>query len=231
MQSRRGHPGAQRSPALPSPVKKGIFLAFHTVKDGRSPGTRKRVEPLLDAGFRLHCQCVYERAASAAKGIAVFSFFSRKRKRSRQNGELDKSDKALLGFALPSALACLSYLGREILKIAPDRSVFTRDLVDAFDAEPLDALMRCADKLGFEPMLCREGVLPDSYSGPVLLRKKDGEWCCLLWSESLDAPSVTVWEATIRLRALPLWTSRLRFRGSWWRSALWPGRTAPRTAA
>ena len=132
----------------------------------------------------------------------MFSFFSRKRKRSRQNGELDKSDKALLGFALPSALACLSYLGREILKIAPDRSVFTRELVDAFDAEPLDALMRCADKLGFEPVLCREGVLPDSYSGPALLRKKDGEWCCLLWSESLDAPSVTVWEADDTLTTL-----------------------------
>lgn len=123
----------------------------------------------------------------------MFSFFSRKHKRSREAEELARRDEDILGFALPPALSCLSFLGREILRRKPDPSVFTREAAEACAHAPLDVLMQCAQKLGWEPVLCERGLLPDAYSGPLLIERRNGGWLALLWSESLDAPAVPVW--------------------------------------
>ncbi|MBQ4326235.1 MAG: peptidase domain-containing ABC transporter [Mailhella sp.] len=128
----------------------------------------------------------------------MFSFFRRKRRRSTKAEELARSDEAILGFALPPALSCLSFLGREILRTIPAPGVFTRQRAEACPNAPLDTLRQCAQELNWEPVLCEGGLLPDAYSGPLMLESRSGGWFVLLWSESLHAPAVPVWDPESR---------------------------------
>ena len=124
----------------------------------------------------------------------MFSFFSGKAKRSRKAAALSASDADILGFSLPPVLSCLSFLGREILGVVPDRAAFTREAAEACAQAPADTLIHVAQALEWSPTLCAGGSLPDGYSGPVMLELRDGRWLCLLWSQALHSAVVPVWD-------------------------------------
>ena len=97
--------------------------------------------------------------------------------------------------ALPSSLACVQFLARTLrgAKIADGDPALRAARESGDDAQAM--LMAAADRLGFSPETVHEGVIPQDYSGPVAVEFGNGEWGCILSSDSLAAPVVAYWNA------------------------------------
>ncbi|MBR4424082.1 MAG: peptidase domain-containing ABC transporter, partial [Mailhella sp.] len=97
---------------------------------------------------------------------------------------------------LPSSLACVQFLARTLrgAKIADDDPAL-KAAEEAAGGDSLGMLLDAAGRLGFSPEIVQEGVIPQDYSGPVAVEFGNGEWGCILSSDSLAAPVVAYWNA------------------------------------
>ncbi|MBO4318580.1 MAG: hypothetical protein J5855_09970, partial [Mailhella sp.] len=97
---------------------------------------------------------------------------------------------------VPSALACVQFLARTLrgAKTADDDPAL-KAAEETAGGDSLGMLLDTAGRLGFSPEIVQEGVIPQDYSGPVAVEFGNGEWGCILSSDSLAAPVVAYWNA------------------------------------
>ncbi len=98
--------------------------------------------------------------------------------------------------ALPSALACVQFLAHSLrgADIPDDDDLFLETRAGGADA--LGMLISASEKLGFSPEEVQGGVIPEDYSGPVAVEFLEGEWGCILTSDSLASSVIAYWNSS-----------------------------------
>ena len=98
--------------------------------------------------------------------------------------------------ALPSALRCVQFLAHSMrgADIPDDDDLFRESLREA-GGDAAAQVMQAAGRLGFSPEEVQGGVIPEDYSGPVAVEFQEGEWGCILSSDSLASSVVAYWNS------------------------------------